>query len=174
MTASKLVALFPRTEAPWPKDRDGPRLAASLLSQPGPRSADDQAALAGLNRLSLMGEMAASLAQDIITQPIATARNNAIAAIRFLDGDSPDLGEVREALECIVADVSRAEAIFDRIDDLIKRAPARTGRFDLNEAINEVIVLARTAIAENGVSVQTRLTEGLVPVEGDRVQLQQV
>jgi signal transduction histidine kinase len=37
-----------------------------------------------------------------------------------------------------------------------------------------VIVLARSAIAENGVSVQTRLSEGLAPVEGDRVQLQQV
>ena len=47
-------------------------------------------------------------------------------------------------------------------------------RFDLNEATNEVIALARRAIAENGVSAQTRLTEGLAPVEGDRVQLQQV
>jgi len=34
--------------------------------------------------------------------------------------------------------------------------------------------LARSAIVNNGVSVQTRLTEGLAPVEGDRVQLQQV
>jgi signal transduction histidine kinase len=56
----------------------------------------------------------------------------------------------------------------------IKKAPPRKHRFDLNEAINEVIVLARSAIAKNGVSVQTRLTEGLPPVEGDRVQLQQV
>jgi len=34
--------------------------------------------------------------------------------------------------------------------------------------------LARSAIAKNGVSVQTRLTEGLLAVQGDRVQLQQV
>jgi signal transduction histidine kinase len=58
--------------------------------------------------------------------------------------------------------------------DHIRKAPPRKHRFDLNEAINEVIVLARSAIAENGVSVQTRLSEGLAPVEGDRVQLQQV
>jgi signal transduction histidine kinase len=56
----------------------------------------------------------------------------------------------------------------------MKKAPPRKHRFDLNEAINEVVVLARSAIAENGASVQTRLTEGLAPVEGDRVQLQQV
>src|SRR5262249_15940721 len=45
---------------------------------------------------------------------------------------------------------------------------------DLNHAIDEVIVLARSAIARNVVSVQTRLSDGLLSVEGDRVQLQQV
>jgi signal transduction histidine kinase len=84
------------------------------------------------------------------------------------------MGEVREALGCVVGDADRAGLIVDRIRDHIKKAPPRKHRFDLNEAINEVIVLARSAIAENGVSVQTRLTEGLAPIEGDRVQLQQV
>jgi C4-dicarboxylate-specific signal transduction histidine kinase len=126
-----------------------------------------------MNRLSMMGELAASLAHEI-TQPIATARNNARAALNFLDKQSPDLGEVREALGCVVGDADRARVIIDRIRDHAKKAPPPKHRFDLNEAINEVIVLARSAIAENGVSVQTRLTEGLAPVEGDRVQLQQV
>jgi C4-dicarboxylate-specific signal transduction histidine kinase len=120
-----------------------------------------------------MGELTASLAHEI-TQPIATARNNARAAMGFLDRSPPDLSEVREALECVVADADRAGDIIDRIRDQIKKAPPRKGRFDLNQAIDEVIVLARSAITKNGVSVQTRLTEGLAPVQGDRVQLQQV
>ena len=73
-----------------------------------------------------------------------------------------------------MGDADRAGDIVDRIRDQIKKAPPRKSRFDLNKAINEVIVLARSAITKNGVSVQTRLTEGLAPVEGDRVQLQQV
>ncbi len=129
--------------------------------------------LAHMNRLSMMGELAASLAHEI-TQPIASARNDARAALNFLDKQPPDLGEVREALGCVVGDADRAGNIIDRIRDHIKKAPPRKHRFDLNEAINEVIVLARSAIAANGVSVQTRMTEGLAPVEGDRVQLQQV
>jgi len=129
--------------------------------------------LAHMNRLSMMGELAASLAHEI-TQPIATARNNARAALNFLERQPSDLGDVREALSCVVGDADRAGVIIDRMRDHIKKAPPRKHRFDLNEAINEVIVLARSAIAENGVSVQTRLTEGLLPVEGDRVQLQQV
>ena len=129
--------------------------------------------LAHMNRLSMMGELAASLAHEI-TQPIAAARNNARAALNFLNRQPPDLGEVREALGCVVGDADRAGDIIDRIRDHIKKAPPRKDHFDLNEAIDEVIGLARSAIAKNGVSVQTRLTEGLLAVHGDRVQLQQV
>jgi signal transduction histidine kinase len=120
-----------------------------------------------------MGELAASLAHEI-TQPIASARNNARAAQNFLDMASPDMGEVREALGCVIGDVDRARDILERIREHMKKAPPRKERFDLNAAISEVIVLARNAITRNGVSVQTRLADGLFPVHGDRVQLQQV
>jgi PAS domain S-box-containing protein len=129
--------------------------------------------LAHLNRLSMMGELGASLAHEL-TQPIATARNNARAALNFLDKRPPDLGEVREALACIVGDTDRAGNIIDRMREHIKKVPPQKHSFDINEAINEVIVLARSAITKNGVSVQILLKEGLAIVEGDRVELQQV
>jgi C4-dicarboxylate-specific signal transduction histidine kinase len=59
--------------------------------------------LAHMNRLSMMGELTASLAHEI-TQPIAAARNNARAALNFLDEQPADLGDVREALDCVVGD----------------------------------------------------------------------
>jgi nitrogen-specific signal transduction histidine kinase len=73
-----------------------------------------------------------------------------------------------------VGDADRAGQIIDRIRDQIKKTRPRTDHFDLNEAIDEVIGLARGAIVKNGVSVQTRFTEGLPAVNRDRVQLQQV
>ena len=129
--------------------------------------------LARMNRVSMMGELAASLGHEI-TQPIASARNNARAAQNFLDMQPPDMGEVRQALACVVGDADRAGEIIDRIREHIKKAPPRKERFALNAAINEVILLARDAIIRNGVSVQIRLAGGLFPVQGDRVQLQQV
>jgi PAS domain S-box-containing protein len=126
-----------------------------------------------MNRVSMMGELAASLSHEI-TQPLASARNNARAAQNFLNMQPPDLGEVREALACVVGDTDRARDIIDRIREQIKKAPPRKQRFDLNAAINEVIILARSVTNQNGVSVQTRLAEGLFSVDGDRVQLQQV
>jgi PAS domain S-box-containing protein len=132
-----------------------------------------EADLAHMNRLSVMGELAASLAHEI-TQPIGSARNNARAALNYLDRRPPDLGEVSEALGCVVGDADRAGEIVDRIRAHIKKAAPRKDSIDLNEAITEVIGLARSAITRNGVSVQTRLMEGVLPAQGDRVQLQQV
>ena len=129
--------------------------------------------LAHMNRLSIMGELTASLAHEIL-HPIATARNNARSALRFLDMNPVDLGEVREALECVVRDTDRGKDIVGRIREHIKKAPPRKERFDINEAIREVIVMVQSVIDKNNVSVSTRLMEGLMAVQGDRVQLQQV
>jgi hypothetical protein len=132
-----------------------------------------EAELAHVNRVTTLGELAASIAHEV-KQPIASARNNARAAVNFLGRQPPDLDEVREALECVVDDTDRAGHIVDRIRDHIKKAPPRKDRFDLNIAIKEVIVLAHSAITNNDVSAGTRLTNALCPVHGDRVQLQQV
>jgi PAS domain S-box-containing protein len=129
--------------------------------------------LAHMNRLSMMGELAASLAHEI-AQPIATARNNARAAMHFLDRSPPDPDHVKEALACVVDDADRAGEILDRIRDHIKKAPPRKERVDLNHAITDVIALAQGVIIENGVSVQTRLTDGLPHVQADCVQVLQV
>jgi PAS domain S-box-containing protein len=132
-----------------------------------------RAELARVSRVTTLGQLTASIAHEV-TQPIASARNNARAALNFLDRNPPDLIEVREALNCIVGDADRAGSIIDRIRDHTKKAPPRDDRFDLNTAINEVIALAKSSIAEYGVSVQTRLAERTCPVQGDRVQIQQV
>ncbi|MBR0695259.1 AAA family ATPase, partial [Bradyrhizobium lablabi] len=128
---------------------------------------------AHMNRVSMMGELAASLSHEIL-HPIATARNNARAGMRFLEMNPPNLDETREALACVVRDTDRAKDIVGRMRDHIKKAPLRKESFDLNSATNEVILLAQSAIRRNGVSVQTRLADGLLPVMGDCVQLQQV
>jgi PAS domain S-box-containing protein len=132
-----------------------------------------EADLAHLNRLNVMGELTASLAHEIL-HPIATARNNARAGMRFLEVSPPNLAEVMEALACVVKDADRAKDIVGRIRDHIKKAPPRMEVFDLNVAIDEVLVMVRNAIENHRVAVGTCLIEGEATVSGDRVQLQQV
>jgi C4-dicarboxylate-specific signal transduction histidine kinase len=112
--------------------------------------------LAHMNRLSIMGELAASLAHEVL-HPIATARGNARAGTRFLDMSPPNLDEARAALGCVVRDVDRARDIVGRMRDHIKKTPPRREPFDLSEAVSEVIVMVRSAIAKNGIAVSTQL-----------------
>ncbi|TPK96956.1 PAS domain S-box protein [Mesorhizobium sp. B2-4-12] len=132
-----------------------------------------QSDFARMNRVGIMGELAASLSHEI-TQPIASARNNARAALNFMDKQPPDLSEVREALGGVVGDTDRAGDIVGRIRDQVRKAPPRKDYVDLNTAISEVIALARSSIVSSGVQVRTRFADGLPPVHADRVQIQQV
>lgn len=85
----------------------------------------------------------------------------------------PNLDEAREALGCIVRDADRAKDIVGRICNQIKKASPRKECFGLNEAINEMIVMVRSAIADNRVLVRLASRRALA-IHGDRVQLQQV
>ena len=129
--------------------------------------------LAHLNRVGVMGELTATLAHEIL-HPIAAARNNARAGMRFMEMKPPNLGEVMEALACVVRDADRAKEIVGRVRDHIKKSPPKSELFDLSEAIEEVIIMVRHAIDRNMVTVHTDLKEGPIFVRGDRVQLQQV
>ena len=132
-----------------------------------------QMELAHANRVATVGQLTASIAHEV-KQPIAATVANARAGLRWLDGRSPNLEEVRQALTRIVKDGNRAAEVIDRIRALIKRAPPRRDRLEINEAIREVIELTRGEAVRNGVSVQTELADGLPLVQGDRVELQQV
>jgi PAS domain S-box-containing protein len=132
-----------------------------------------QMELAHSNRVTTMGQLTASIAHEV-NQPIAAAVANAEAASRWLAARPPDLEEVRQSLGAIIENGKRAGDVIGRIRALIKKAPPHKERFDLNEAILDVIALTRSEVLRHGVAVQTQLAEGLPRVEGDRVQLQQV
>jgi PAS domain S-box-containing protein len=132
-----------------------------------------QTELAHANRVATMGQLTASIAHEV-KQPIGAAVANAEAALRWLNRRPPELEEVRASLEGIVETGHRAGNVVDRIRALIKKAPSRNDRLDINEAIREVLELTRGEAVKNGVSVQTDLADGLPLIAGDRVQLQQV
>ena len=132
-----------------------------------------QAELAHINRVTAMGQLAASITHEVM-QPIAAGINGAQAALRWLRAEPPNLQEVREALGYTVNEGNRAIDVIGRVRALIRKAPPRKDTFGINEAIVEVITLTHSEAVKNGVSVQTQLAEGLPLIHVDRVQLQQV
>ena len=137
------------------------------------RLREAQAELAHANRVTTMGQLAASISHEVM-QPIAAGITNAQTALLSLGCQPPDLEEVRKALGQIVDEGNRATGIVDRIRALIKKTPPRKDRLKINEAIREVLALTHGEVVKQGVSVRTQLAEGLPLIQGDRVLLEQV
>jgi PAS domain S-box-containing protein len=132
-----------------------------------------QMELAHANRVATMGQLSASIAHEI-SQPIGAALSYANAASHWLAAQPPNLEEVRRDLGFIVESGVRASEVIDRIRALVKKAPPRKDKVDINEAILEVIALTQNEMANNSISVRTQLADALPAIQGDRVQLQQV
>ena len=132
-----------------------------------------EADLAHINRVSIMGELTASIAHEV-NQPLAGVVNNASAGLRWLAGDSPNLEEAREGLRRIVRDGKRAGEVIARIRTLTRKTTAPREKLDLNQTIRDVLALIGDEAKRNTVMVQAELAGDLAPVAGDRVQLQQV
>jgi signal transduction histidine kinase len=129
--------------------------------------------LAHINRVSMMGELTASLAHEI-KQPIAAAVSNAEACLQWLARDQPDLVEVREAATEMVKEARRAAEIMTRIRSLFKKEEITRAVLDLNEVITDTVYLIRDEADRRLISVQTELDAELPKIAADRVQLQQV
>ena len=134
---------------------------------------DAQAELAHANRVSTAGQLAASIAHEV-AQPVTAAVTNANAALRWLGAAPPDLEEANLALGRIVRDGRRASDILGRIRALVRKAPSRREQVEVNDMITEVVALTRAELRRNRIVARTRLASGMAPVDGDRVQLQQV
>ena len=136
------------------------------------RMREELAHLAHLNRVSTMGELAASLAHEI-NQPIGAAATNAQACLRFLNREQPDVPEACEAALEMVRDATRAVDIIDRVRSMYRKGSPHQEMVDINEVILEMVVMLRDEANRNSVKMHTELDETLPQVLADRVQLQQ-
>ena len=129
--------------------------------------------LALMSRRATLGELTASIAHEL-KQPLTAILSNTQAALRFLSRDAPDLNEVHDILQDIVRDDKRAGEVIKRLRVPLKKSEPAFRPLDLNESILEVIALLKNEVDLKGVSLTTMLAEGLPPVRGDTIQLQQV
>jgi len=132
-----------------------------------------QAHLAHVNRVTTMGELAASLAHEI-KQPIAAARIDAQVCVRWLADDRLNVQEAREAASRMVRDVTWADEIIKRTTALYKKDTTQREPVHVNAVIREMTVLLQHEAGASSVAIRTELAEEIRDVLADRVQLQQV
>jgi PAS domain S-box-containing protein len=132
-----------------------------------------QAELAHVSRVMTMGELTASIAHEV-NQPLAAIMTNGHACLNWLKRTPPDLEKVRGAVEHIILAGKRGSEVIGRIRALVKKTNGHKTWLDINEVAEEVAALLHVEARKHGVLLRTELAPALPPIEGDRVQLQQV
>jgi len=132
-----------------------------------------QAELARVSRVTMLGEITASIAHEV-NQPLAAVVMNGDACRRWLAADPPDLAEARQAAHRMVKDAERAGHILARIRSLVRRGAPERGALDMNDVIHEALGFTRAELERQRVAIRTELGADVPAVLGDRVQLQQV
>jgi PAS domain S-box-containing protein len=132
-----------------------------------------EADLARISRVSMMGELAASLGHEI-RQPITAAAINARASLRWLQREPPEIGEARQTVSRIVNDLDHAAGIIERNRSLYGRGTPQRELIDLNDIIRQMVVLLHDAANRQSILIRTDLDAALPTTTADRVQLQQV
>jgi PAS domain S-box-containing protein len=133
-----------------------------------------EADLAHINRVNMMGELAAALAHEI-KQPIAASITSANACLRWLAHNPPDLERARAAAIRVEQEGNRAADVIDNLRSFYKKgAPAKRRMVDVKDIIREITVLLGDEALRHSVSTRSELDEPVPYVLADRVQLQQV
>jgi PAS domain S-box-containing protein len=133
-----------------------------------------EADLAHINRVNMMGELAAALAHEI-RQPIAATITSANACLRWLARDPPDLERARAAAARIEQDGNRAADVINHLRTFYKKGmPPERGIVNLKDIIREMTALLRIETVRHSIKIHSELDEDMPNVLADRVQLQQV
>ena len=129
--------------------------------------------LAHVSRVATLGALTASIAHEI-NQPLSGIITNSSTGIRMLNAEPPNVEGARETARRTLRDGKRASEVITRLRALFGKKEAAAESVDLNEATREVIALSLSELRRSGVIPRLELDDGLPPVTGDRVQLQQV
>ena len=132
-----------------------------------------EANLAHMNRVSVMGEMSASLAHEL-KQPLTAAVMNAEVCLELLQRDQVDVQELSDATSAILRSIKRGAEIIDRLRSLSRKTDPERELVDVNQVIREIGALLQSEARMSSVAVQLELAQEAPRVAGDRVQLQQV
>ena len=129
--------------------------------------------LTHLTRVNMLGELSGALAHEL-NQPLTAILTNAQAGQRFLAKTPFDLEQVREILQEIAVADQRAASVIHRLRALLRNDAGEIVRLDLNAVLDEALDFAHGELTTHHVAVARRLAPRLPPIEGDRIQLQQL
>lgn len=135
--------------------------------------ADARNELARASGLASLGELAGSIVHEI-DQPLTGIIMSAEAGLRWLARGPLEATEAQRSVTRIIKQARRATEIVKGVRSLARGTQVHFAKFDINEAVAEVLRLSQREIERAGVTVRTDFDGSLPDAEADRVQIQQV
>jgi PAS domain S-box-containing protein len=132
-----------------------------------------RAELAHVDRVSIMAEIASSMAHEL-SQPLTGSLTNAQAARRLLSMENPDLVEVRSALEDVIADNQRASSVVQNLRSFLRKQNPEQQSIDINTVVRDAVKLIASEALQKEIPIEIHLASGLSHIMGNSIQLQQV
>jgi len=129
--------------------------------------------LAHISRITMLGEIAASLAHEL-NQPLTAILANSEAARYSLIAKRVDGLEVDAMLADVVEGAKRAGDVIRRVRTWLTRGQFEPEETDINQKIHDVVRLLHSELIMRHVRVTVDLDPSLPLVFADRVQIQQV
>jgi PAS domain S-box-containing protein len=186
-TASDVRIVLPGGETRWIRMRarsyteskgEAKQLGGIFVDITDQKSAEAETALQRveiehLMRVSVLGELSGSIAHEV-NQPLTAILSNAQAALHLLGQNSPDLAEIRDALEDIVHEDNRAGEVIHRLRSLLRKGERKVESVNVNDLVRSTVRLLYSELIGRDISLRLDLDHGPSLTRGDSVQLQQV
>ncbi|MBN9662646.1 MAG: PAS domain-containing protein [Acidobacteria bacterium] len=158
--------------------KDGEQMRLELLARQQSAASEKalrkkEGELARVSRTLMVGELATSIAHEV-NQPLAGVITNAQAALRWLEGGPPNLTEVRNSLSSVIRDGNRASLVIRRVREFVKNESSPAEVLNIGEILRETMALLQFDLEQKGVALSLEIPEELPPIQGDRIQLEQV
>jgi two-component system sensor kinase FixL len=137
------------------------------------RIQDLQAELLHASRLSVMGQMASTMAHEL-NQPLTAVTNYLEAGRQLLATGVSGPERINEMIEKAIAQAQRAGDVIRRLRGFVGKGETERRIHSLNQVVQEALALALVGARQRGVRTSLELDHALPPVLVDQVQIQQV
>lgn len=139
------------------------------LKQQSEMLSEVEAQLRHSERLSVMGELAASLAHEV-RNPLGSIKG----AVEILQDDYPKKSQHYRFFEILIKEVARLNQVIENFLDLARRKSSQIDEINLQEGVNSVVQILSPKARKEGVIIDCRLPNSPICIKADENKFRQI
>jgi C4-dicarboxylate-specific signal transduction histidine kinase len=149
------------------------RAASDAVREAEARLREKEAEAAQASRFMLVSGMASALAHEI-NQPLTAMRALARSVQHLLQTPEADLPRAERNLATMIAHIDHVGGVVRHMRDFLRRGRPHVSTIAVRGMLEEALMLVRASATAHRIRLDLEVAEGMPPIHGDRIQLEQV